>query len=701
VRRTIRLRARAGLAAMVFAMAAALSVTGSALGSGAAAYTTAIDDGSGNPAGCLNGQGINCNNYSSKDDVYVNGGPTNGAGLPEGTYYFAVLVPGYQHDGFIDGHEGNLSDTTGGGDSYLCRELTVDSNGAVTYTPAGGCTTGAHLQGIGVISGDPVTQLSPYDDTTNNGGVYIMAICEVGATSSSQCKYDAFKINSSSASSADDLTVSKTATPTFTREFPWSITKTACLDGTGGTGQPACATTTSNTSGVAKFNYVVTVTKGAGADSGWDVTGTITVTNPNSDAVSGVNVSDKITYLDGATVTDDPNAGCTIISVDDGTGAVPSDGTDQTIAANSAYDYTYDCPYANGGPANGSETNTAKATWPDIGSDHTSATIDVPVSWSTPTTVIHNSVTVGDVITSTVPSSLPAGFNVGAATPTGGLPDGTTVVSATKTYNYSRTLTAPRGCLTVNNRATFNVTDPDDQVTPSDDSGNATASAQVCRVPVNTGALTMGYWQNKNGQGIILNHSGASCQALKTWLTGSNFTGIPGSPNNGAGPFADLSATACGTSPSLTGKSTTPPSGVVGYVYTVIKNATCSSTSKTCNSMLKAQMLATALNVYFSDGTLGGNWINASTPIGGVTIDLTQICKMIDGTGGTATCSGTYEDASSAFGGASSLTVLQMLNYAASQSTSAGATWYLNVKVTQVVAKDAFDAINNKVAFSV
>jgi len=47
------------------------------------------------------------------------------------------------------------------------------------------------------------------------------------------------------------------------------------------------------------------------------------------------------------------------------------------------------------------------------------------------------------------------------------------------------------------------------------------------------------------------------------------------------------------------------------------------------------------------------------------------------------------------------LTVLQMLSY---QNTSdpladAGAAWYGQVKATQVLAKDAFDAINNKAAF--
>lgn len=48
------------------------------------------------------------------------------------------------------------------------------------------------------------------------------------------------------------------------------------------------------------------------------------------------------------------------------------------------------------------------------------------------------------------------------------------------------------------------------------------------------------------------------------------------------------------------------------------------------NAMLKAQMLATALDVYFSDAALGGNKINAPAPIRGVSIDLTMICSMID-----------------------------------------------------------------------
>ena len=134
-------------------------------------------------------------------------------------------------------------------------------------------------------------------------------------------------------------------------------------------------------------------------------------------------------------------------------------------------------------------------------------------------------------------------------------------------------------------------------------------------------------------------------------------------------------------------------------MYNVIKAANAAGVSM--NAMLKAQMLATALDVYFSDSTLGGNKINAPAPIGGVSIDLTMICKMIDSTNGTATCSGSFEDVRSAFGTTTPLmTVSNMLSYAASQSNAGGSPWYANVKSTQQLAKDAFDAINNQVAFA-
>jgi hypothetical protein len=148
--------------------------------------------------GCLNGNnpnGVNCNLYEEKKDVYMSGGPeTVKSGLSDGSYYFAVLTPGSQNEGFIDGKEGNLSDKTAGGtagdggngDEVSNRTFTVSGHQIVSY--AGTHAVGESPKGRFIIG------LAPFDDTDNPGGVYILAICQTGATSPAQCKYDAFKV---------------------------------------------------------------------------------------------------------------------------------------------------------------------------------------------------------------------------------------------------------------------------------------------------------------------------------------------------------------------------------------------------------------------------------------------------------------------------------------------------------------------------
>jgi hypothetical protein len=61
--------------------------------------------------------------------------------------------------------------------------------------------------------------------------------------------------------------------------------------------------------------------------------------------------------------------------------------------------------------------------------------------------------------------------------------------------------------------------------------------------------------------------------------------------------------------------------------------------------MLRAQVLATALNVCFNDldgnkiGTYSGNG-SARQPIGAMKMDLSTVCKVLDGSDGTGTCIG-------------------------------------------------------------
>jgi hypothetical protein len=236
------------------------------------------------------------------------------------------------------------------------------------------------------------------------------------------------------------------------------------------------------------------------------------------------------------------------------------------------------------------------------------------------------------------------------------------------TYTYSHAIPVPSfNCLNYTNTAAF-VTNT------TGTTGSDSKPVEVCG-PAKTGALTMGFWQNKNGQGIITGGASTSgvCKS-GTWL-------------RQYAPFQDLSATAtC--------------SQVGTYVTNIIKAASASGAAM--NAMLKAQDLATSLDVYFSDTTLGGNKIGAPSPVGAQPIDLTQVCNMIDSTGGVATCSNTFENTTAAF--SSNVngceTVSGLLTDAAAASNVGGTSWYSQSKATQALAKDTFDAINNQFAFN-
>lgn len=187
---TIGLVAGAALTAVAVG---ACNPEGDGLGTGTgevgAAYTT-FDRVQG---GCLDSHnGVNCNHYATRSSVYINGGPS-GAQLADGTYFFAVVPPGFQRGGFVEGARGNLSDTVAGGtagdhgsgDPIANRTFTV-SGGTVMYS-------GTHRMGTSP-QGHSIIQLSPYDTTTDPGGTFIVAICRLGATSPSLCKFDAFHV---------------------------------------------------------------------------------------------------------------------------------------------------------------------------------------------------------------------------------------------------------------------------------------------------------------------------------------------------------------------------------------------------------------------------------------------------------------------------------------------------------------------------
>lgn len=433
------------------------------------------------------------------------------------------------------------------------------------------------------------------------------------------------------------LTVSKTATPHFKRTYHWSITKsvtpTKIESSSGGT-----------------FKYTVVAKETGFTDSTWTVTGTVTVTNPNNWESVTVTITDAIS-----------NGGS--CSVTNGTGVV--------IPASSTVKRHYSCTYSTN-QTGVQEKNTATATWSASAAFTTksSATGNATATFTTPTKLATTSITPTDA------------FNMGSAVKVCTLEAGTPCTLTAKnvtpytsqTYTYSRVIAAtPNTCVTYTNTASTGLKGT-----------GQTSSKTVTLCGAVTGGLTMGFWQNMNGQGII---TGSAVTSVTHACKLTSYLRM-------YKPFKDLSASANCTA-------------VAKYVYTLIKAANAGGAAM--NPMLKAQMLATALDVYFSTPDLGGNKISFHTSkpaascttgttcgLGAVTVDLTNIF------GQNVEAAFTVPPASS------SQTVDQLLNEASSHSNTGGTQWYLKTVKTKVggtksiqgLAKNTFTAINNGTAFA-
>jgi len=586
----------------------------------------------------------NCNIYRDKRFVWLTGGPTQSA-LSDGVYVFAVLVPGGQgsHENPNDCEPKNLSDidpcpttASGAGDVWTHRVFSI-SGGVITY-PADGYPGGHDYDQT-----RHMIRVYGYDDTENSGGEYDLAVCSLAtATNASldpladeltnppgvapgDCKYDNFKVIPRTPvcpnPEAGDcvfhtpatLSIAKTISTKWNRTFTWGITK--AVD----------KTSVSQIGGTATFNYTIDVTHDAGTDD-IGYSGTVTVTNNTTETAHNVVVTDA----------NAPSLTC---------GAFVS-GSDLAPGG------VINCTYSETPASTAQITNTATVAWTsvDVNGNPTAPTASDQKVGTFVETDINGCVDVKDPHSPNPP--LPATVCSGDASPT--------------EFKYARNITVNADeCDPYDNTATIYKTGTTIVL------GSASKTVTVCGGVA--GGLTMGFWQNKNGQGIITGGlSTAGVCNSTTWLRQYL-------------PFQDLAAL-----------STCAQVGT--YVTNIIKAANASGAAM--NAMLKAQMLATALDVYFSDPALGTNKIGAPKPIGGINVDLTKICKMIDGSGGTATCSAFYYSTSAAFGGATALTVSGILSYAASQSNAGGSVWYAQVKATQELAKNTFDAINNGVALT-
>jgi len=599
---------------------------------------------------CMNGNpDNNCNIYGAKSYVWLNGGPSV-AYVGDGQYFFAVLQPGGQADP-NDGAANNLSDVspttgTGAGDAYTSRTFSVAS-GVLTYT---GTTHD--------FSGNKI-RLMGYDDTGNNGGVYILAICSLAngyPVEPKSCKYDAFKVHQSGdETQAEGPTVIKDATPGYDRTYTWGIAKSV-----------VGSTLVEQSGGNATFNYQVIVTNTGNSVSNVKVTGTISVFNPNAASMT-------------ATITH-------ALDLNGGTACSVTGGVNATLATG-PNSFAYTCDLGTTLPASSvTFSNVATATWSDqsVGALTLSAgsadwTVGGLAFTTAAQTEIDTQVSVSDL------------FNGGASTLIGTLVgSGTSTVTVTespKTFTYSRSIAVLAGCHAYPNVATFIANN-------TGATGSSNASVTLCG-PTRTGALTQGFWKGPNGTSLIANYCApASNTSLATYL--SSLGGAAAT-----GPFAAAAGKSCAQ--------------LVTYFSTIFGQS-----ATNMNNMVKLQMLATALDVYFSSygysttsKTSGKTTVkppSAFLPNGGIgtfTMDLTAICPMVDNTTtGTALCKNntpsTNGFASLAFPWAAQ-TVSGILTYAAT-APSAGAftnpTWYGSDRTKQEILKNVFDQINNDVAFA-
>ena len=158
------------------------------------------------------------------------------------------------------------------------------------------------------------------------------------------------------------LSVTKTAVGDFTRTYLWSLEK--FIDGDQSS-QTVHIDTYDHT-----FDYKVVVTPGAAVDSAWKVSGTITVTNDNTDS--------DIDPIQLTGVSDLPDIGST------GSCTYQAPLFPASIASNGHLDVPYECTFAQQPTKPYAGTNTASATWGQTGSASSAA---VPVTWNDPTEV--------------------------------------------------------------------------------------------------------------------------------------------------------------------------------------------------------------------------------------------------------------------------------------------------------------------------
>jgi hypothetical protein len=529
--------------------------------------------------------------------------------------------------GQADPNDASANNLSDDFDAYTNRTFSV-SGGTVSYG-------GSHDFDSNKI------RLADYADTPNPGGVYILAICSLDSgypVNPSDCKYDAFKINAGEETFAKDLTVTKDANGSNKNTYTWTITK------------DVDKTIVKQIGGSATFTYTVKVTHDGGTISDVKVTGTISVFNPNVDAQNNtlpVEIDSVTDQLSDSTV-------CTV------TGGGP-----QTLTQ-AKTDFAYECDL--GALPQGELDNTATVSWSDQFLDDGSFLAGNSADFIfSDISFTQNDIDECVNVTDSYAGNLGTAC-VGDANP--------------KSFTYQRTIQVPANdCQSYDNTATFTTND-------TGATGNAGKTVTVCG-PAKTGALTIGFWKNTNGQNLIKTYCGTDPTGLGAYLRGLG---------GGSGPFSNAPSSC---------------SSLATYVSGILTGASATD----MNKMLKAQMLATALDVWFSGPGWTSTTINKVKPpsnflshnfLGTFKMDTTAICPMVDNLStGSATCKNNTPSTDAVAAGAlpsSPMSMQAILDYAATtpspfNGSTSSSNWYAGNRTKEEILKNVFDQFNNQDAF--
>lgn len=530
----------------------------------------------------VNGDAVNQNHYAAKTDVYLSGGPNNANAhfLEAGNYFFAILDPGRQSDP-NDGRQGNLSSPW---DSAASRAFYADGAGHISAI-----TDVSHHD----VSSANVIQAAPFDDTDNNGGVYVAAVCQYVPTSESDptampvdpkdCKYDAFKVDKEvppppntgqSAPTAD-----KSASPTHVRKVTWRVTK--LVDGH--------SSETFNQSSAATVTYTIDAEKTVDYDT-YGLTGTINVYNSNADALD-------VTVSEDGLVPDVTGSSCTL----DTSGSLTVPGKDQTTNDPGTNSVGYTCTFTGDAPDEStSYTNTASVDYTlNAGtSDEVSDTLPVasdPFYFPAATLSSNSdpeSVTISDT------------YNGGQSWNNTTISDSTSPV-----LSYQRTL-YNSNCVPYPNTVTLTTGSGVNQVTVD------RSSATVTFCGPNNGGLTMGWWQNKNGQALLKNNLTNACGSWNGYVGASS--GTSSSANYLPDAYVTYYKSNQGQYLYDSTKCATPTTSNKSYLPVFDLNVfAAANASGTGTWMVEGQYLTTVLNTasgYVNAGA-GAPTLDASTRV--------------------------------------------------------------------------------------